>query len=34
MAISLRAAGYKLTSLAIVEGVDDEGNIIFRPQED
>ena len=30
---SLRAAGYKLTSLAIVEGVDDEGNIIFRPQE-
>ncbi|TCL53988.1 xanthine phosphoribosyltransferase [Allofournierella massiliensis] len=31
---SLRAAGYKLTSLAIVEGVDEEGNIIFRPQED
>ncbi|MBU3806284.1 MAG: xanthine phosphoribosyltransferase [Candidatus Fournierella pullistercoris] len=29
----LRAAGYKLTSLAIVDGIDDDGKVQFRPQD-
>lgn len=29
----LRSKGYKLTSLAIVDYMDDEGNLRFRPQE-
>lgn len=31
---SLRAAGYKLTSLAIIDGMDDDGTIHFRLQEE
>lgn len=31
---SLRKAGYKLTSLAIVEEIGDDGSIRFRPQEE
>lgn len=30
---TLRSQGYKLTSLAIVDYMDDEGNLRFRPQE-
>ena len=29
----LRAAGYKLTSLAIVDGINDDGKVQFRPQD-
>ena len=29
----LRAAGYKLNSLAIVDGIDDDGKVQFRPQD-
>lgn len=31
---SLREAGYNLTSLAIIDGMDDDGTIHFRPQEE
>ena len=30
---TLRSQGYKLTSLAIVDYMDDEGNLRFRSQE-